>query len=184
MFDTLTVAENVALALPPGTDRAGLEGAIRDMGDATAAGRSAPARLLLSVGERQRVEIIRRLLQAPRLLIMDEPTSADAAGGGKAVPHPAPTLAGEGVSVLYISHKLEEVRALCTRATVLRGGRVTGTCDPRAESVASLSRLMIGAEPPRIQRRCAREPGEPLLVVEPRRCRPRSASARRSPTCR
>ncbi|MFX4887666.1 ABC transporter ATP-binding protein, partial [Acinetobacter baumannii] len=59
--------------------------------------------------------------------------------------------ADEGCSILYISHKLDEIRALCHYCTVLRGGKVTGEVDPTMESNASLSRLMIGAEPPQLQ---------------------------------
>jgi simple sugar transport system ATP-binding protein len=62
-------------------------------------------------------------------------------------------LAAEGCSILYISHKLHEIRALCSACTVMRAGRVTGVCDPRQESNASLSRLMIGAEPPELAHR-------------------------------
>jgi simple sugar transport system ATP-binding protein len=62
-------------------------------------------------------------------------------------------LAARGCSILYISHKLHEIRALCTACTVLRGGKVTGVCDPQQESNASLSRLMIGAEPPALEHR-------------------------------
>ncbi len=60
-------------------------------------------------------------------------------------------LASEGCSILYISHKLDEIRELCHRCTVMRGGRVTGVCDPRQETDASLSRLMIGSEPPSVR---------------------------------
>jgi simple sugar transport system ATP-binding protein len=62
-------------------------------------------------------------------------------------------LASEGCSILYISHKLHEIRELCTACTVLRGGKVTGVCNPQNESNESLSRLMIGAEPPALQHR-------------------------------
>jgi general nucleoside transport system ATP-binding protein len=62
-------------------------------------------------------------------------------------------LAANGCSILYISHKLDEIRELCTKCTVLRGGKVTGVVDPRSESNASLSRLMIGAEPPALVHR-------------------------------
>src|SRR5690606_23776716 len=55
-------------------------------------------------------------------------------------------LRGEGKSILYISHRLEEVKRLCDRATVLRHGRVVGHCDPRRETAASLARLMVGAD--------------------------------------
>jgi general nucleoside transport system ATP-binding protein len=165
LFDTLTVTENVALALPPGTDLGRLATEIESLG-----GRYGlevdPHRHVhaLSVGERQRVEIIRCLLQEPRLLIMDEPTSVLTPQSVERLFETLRRLAAEGVSILYISHKLDEVRALCSRATVMRGGRVTGVCDPRDESVASLSRMMIGAEPPRVQAR-APSVGEPVLEV-------------------
>ena len=73
-------------------------------------------------------------------------------------------LASEGCSILYISHKLHEIRALCTACTVLRGGKVTGVCNPSEESNASLSRLMIGAEPPQLTHR-AQTPGAAVLRV-------------------
>jgi ABC-type uncharacterized transport system ATPase subunit len=65
-------------------------------------------------------------------------------------------LSSEGCSILYISHKLHEIRELCSACTVLRGGKVTGVCNPQVESNASLSRLMIGAEPPALAHRPAR----------------------------
>jgi simple sugar transport system ATP-binding protein len=73
-------------------------------------------------------------------------------------------LAAEGCSILYISHKLDEIRSLCHHCTVLRGGRVTGEVDPTRETNASLSRLMIGAEPPQLQHRAA-QPGAVVLSV-------------------
>jgi general nucleoside transport system ATP-binding protein len=166
LFDTLTVAENVALALPPGTERGGLATRIATLGERYGL-EVDPHRHVhsLSVGERQRVEIIRCLLQQPRLLIMDEPTSVLTPQSVGRLFTTLRRLASEGVSVLYISHKLDEVRALCSRATVLRGGRVTGVCDPRVESVASLSRMMIGAEPPRAHGREVAA-GPPALEVD------------------
>jgi simple sugar transport system ATP-binding protein len=74
-------------------------------------------------------------------------------------------LADDGCSILYISHKLDEIRALCHRATVLRAGRVTGECDPRAESSHSLARMMIGGDLPHPRHRHANPPGGPALVV-------------------
>ena len=88
----------------------------------------------MSVGERQRVEIVRCLLQDPRLLIMDEPTSVLTPQAVERLFETLRTLAAEGCSILYISHKLDEIRALCQRATVARR-RVTGTSDPRQETV-------------------------------------------------
>jgi simple sugar transport system ATP-binding protein len=94
------------------------------------------------------VEIIRALLTSPQLLILDEPTSVLTPQAVEKLFVVLKKLASEGCSILYISHKLNEIRELCTACTVLRGGKVTGVCDPREESNASLSRLMIGAEPP------------------------------------
>jgi simple sugar transport system ATP-binding protein len=119
----------------------------------------------LSVGEMQRVEIIRALLTEPKLLILDEPTSVLTPQAVEKLFVVLHKLVSQGVSILYISHKLHEIRALCSACTVLRGGKLTGVCDPREESNASLSRLMIGAEPPALQH-VAREPGAVVLSVK------------------
>jgi simple sugar transport system ATP-binding protein len=165
LFDTLTVAENVWLGLPRDTTLA--EATERIRATATAYGLDIdPARAVhtLSVGEMQRVEIIRALLTHPRLLILDEPTSVLTPQAVERLFVVLRQLAAEGCSILYISHKLHEIRALCTACTVLRGGKVTGQCDPRQESNASLSRLMIGAEPPELAHH-PRAPGAPVLTV-------------------
>jgi ABC-type uncharacterized transport system ATPase subunit len=112
----------------------------------------------------QRVEIIRALLTNPQLLILDEPTSVLTPQAVEKLFVVLRKLASEGCSILYISHKLHEIRELCNACTVLRGGQVTGVCDPRQESNASLSRLMIGAEPPALEVR-ALHAGAPVLEV-------------------
>ncbi len=109
----------------------------------------------LSVGERQRVEIVRALLTDPQLLILDEPTSVLTPQAVDKLFVTLRRLAERGCSILYISHKLDEIRALCHHCTVLRGGKVTGEVDPTQESNASLSRLMIGAEPPQLQHKAS-----------------------------
>jgi simple sugar transport system ATP-binding protein len=118
----------------------------------------------MSVGERQRVEIVRCLLQDPRLLIMDEPTSVLTPQAVGKLFETLRRLAAEGCSILSISHKLDEIRALCHKATVLRAGKVTGTCDPRRESSSSLARMMIGADLPHPQHREAHAGGDALVV--------------------
>ena len=118
----------------------------------------------LSVGEMQRVEIIRALLTHPQLLILDEPTSVLTPQAVEKLFVVLKKLAAQGCSILYISHKLHEIRELCTACTVLRGGKVTGVCNPQAESNASLSRLMIGAEPPALDVR-PQAAGETVLTV-------------------
>jgi general nucleoside transport system ATP-binding protein len=153
LFDTLTVAENVWLGLSrkvklqsvvDGIRRKALEYGLELEPDR-------PVHTL-SVGERQRVEIVRALLAEPKLLILDEPTSVLTPQAVEKLFVTLRQLAATGCAILYISHKLDEIRALCHRCTVLRGGKVAGVCDPTEETTASLSRLMIGAEPPRIVR--------------------------------
>ena len=152
LFDTMTVAENVWLGLT----RSSLEQVTASIiGKATEYGLDIdPARPVhtLSVGEMQRVEIIRALLTRPELLILDEPTSVLTPQAVEKLFVVLKKLSSEGCSILYISHKLHEIRELCTACTVLRGGKVTGVCNPQEESNASLSRLMIGAGPPLLER--------------------------------
>jgi len=166
LFETLTVAENIALALEPAAAGRDLPTRIRDI-SARYGLPLDPARAVhsMSVGERQRVEIVRCLLQDPRLIILDEPTSVLTPQAVEALFETLRRLAAEGRSILYISHKLDEIRALCQSATVLRGGRVTGHCDPRTETASSLARMMIGSDLPHPRHREAHA-GEPALVVD------------------
>ena len=147
LFDSLTVAENIALGFDEKVPMRDLTARIGEVsahyGLALDPGRHVHT---LSVGERQRVEIVRCLLQNPSLLIMDEPTSVLTPQEADRLFETLRQLASEGVTVLYISHKLEEIRALCEAATVLRGGRVVATCDPRTETARSLAQMMIGGE--------------------------------------
>ena len=152
LFDTLSAAENVWLGLDKSLSLA--EVTQRMMKVEKEYGLDvAPLRPVhsLSVGERQRVEIVRALMTNPKCLILDEPTSVLTPQAVDKLFVTLRKLANEGTSILYISHKLDEIRALCTNCTVLRGGKVTGTVDPRAETNAGLSRLMIGAEPPQLK---------------------------------
>ena len=154
LFDTLTVAENVWLGLDKNLSLAAVSERIVQTTQAYGL-EVDPARPVhtLSVGERQRVEIVRALLSKPKLLILDEPTSVLTPQAVENLFVTLRQLAAQGCSILYISHKLHEIRALCTACTVLRGGKVSGVCDPRQESNASLSRLMIGSEPPALEHR-------------------------------
>jgi len=147
LFEALTVLENIALGMPGERDMAALASQV----DEIAAAYGLPLELdryvhELSVGERQRIEIIRCLLQDPKLLIMDEPTSVLTPQEADRLFQTLRRLAAEGCSILYISHKLDEIRALCQRATILRQGRVVAISDPREETAAGLAGLMIGTE--------------------------------------
>jgi ABC-type uncharacterized transport system ATPase subunit len=166
LFETLTVAENIALALDERLAPQALAPRIRAVAERYGLPVD-PGRLVhgMSVGERQRVEIVRCLLQSPKLLIMDEPTSVLTPQAVQQLFTTLRGLAGEGMSILYISHKLEEIRTLCDSATVLRAGRVSGTVRPREESAASLARLMVGDDLHDAPL-TAREPGEVRLELK------------------
>jgi general nucleoside transport system ATP-binding protein len=157
LFETLSVAENVWLGLDKHLTLA--EVTQRISAKASEYGLDIdPSRPVhtLSVGEMQRVEIIRALLTNPQLLILDEPTSVLTPQAVEKLFVVLKKLSPEGCSILYISHKLHEIRELCTACTVLRAGKVTGHCNPQNESNASLSRMMIGAEPPALEHRAAK----------------------------
>jgi simple sugar transport system ATP-binding protein len=154
LFESLTVAENVWLGLDRSHSLASVTARIREVAESYGLDLD-PVRPVhgLSVGERQRVEIVRALLTRPSLLILDEPTSVLTPQAVEKLFVTLRKLAADGCSILYISHKLDEIRALCHRCTVLRGGRVTGEVDPSTATNAELSRLMIGAEPPALEHR-------------------------------
>ncbi|GMV46325.1 MAG: ABC transporter [Pseudomonadota bacterium] len=166
LFETLTVVQNIALALPGRPDLGDLTRRIDTVGERYGLAVD-PRRLVhaLSVGERQRVEIIRCLLQNPRLLIMDEPTSVLTPQAVRKLFETLRQLSQEGCSILYISHKLDEVRELCHRATVLRNGRVSGECTPADETPASMARMMIGKELVACTRGEAATAGAPRLAL-------------------
>jgi ABC-type uncharacterized transport system ATPase subunit len=146
LFEALTVKENIELGISPELARGDLRRRIIDVSNAYGLKLDPDRRVgELSVGVRQRVEIVRCLLQNPRLIIMDEPTSVLTPQEAELLFATLRRLAAEGCSILYISHKLEEIRALCHHATILRGGRVVATCTPAGETAKSLAEMMIGA---------------------------------------
>jgi len=167
VFETLTVAQNIALGMEGAYRLEALSERIRSVSEHYGLPLD-PRRLVhsLSVGERQRVESVRCLLQEPRLLIMDEPTSVLTPQAVSRLFDTLRRLAHEGCSILYISHKLEEIRELCDVATVMRLGKVTGVVDPGKEGTAGLARMMIGRELPVCEHGEPQRGGEKRLVVE------------------
>jgi len=165
LFDSLTVLENIALGLNVKADdvlRQRIEKVSAQYGLPLDPDRSVYS---LSVGVRQRIEIVRCLLQDPKLLIMDEPTSVLTPQEVDELFVTLKALASEGMAILYISHKLEEIRTLCSGATILRGGRKVASTDPRQESVASLAALMMGEQLPPDVMRAQLASGAVLLSV-------------------
>jgi simple sugar transport system ATP-binding protein len=166
LFEALTVAENIALSLDPKTPLAKIAEETASVSQAYGLPLDPHAHVAdLSVGERQRIEIIRALLQNPKLIILDEPTSVLTPQEAERLFETLMRLKAEGRSVLYISHRLEEVRRICDRATVLRHGKVTGACDPKNETPASLARMMVGTEVAEIHREGLSSRGDVLVEV-------------------
>ena len=145
LFDALNVAENIALGMEHPPRLADLAGRIREVSETYGLPLD-PFRTVgdLSAGERQRVEIIRCLLQDPRLLIMDEPTSVLTPQEVEILFQTLRKLTAEGVAILYISHKLEEIRTLCDTATILRLGKKVATCTPADTTARALAEMMVG----------------------------------------
>lgn len=150
LFETLTITENIALAL--GDDAGDLKALAERISTVSKkyGMELNPDREVhtLSVGERQRVEIVRCLVQPIKLLILDEPTSVLTPQEVDTLFVTLRQLAKEGCSILFISHKLNEVKALCHRATILRSGQVSGECLPAEETPESLARMMVGDDTP------------------------------------
>ncbi len=166
LFDAMTVIENIALGLDEAVDREELKSQVAAILQSYSLPLD-PEREVhtLSVGERQRIEIVRCLLQKPKLLIMDEPTSVLTPQEVERLFATLRQIAAEGCSILYISHKLHEIKALCDSATILRGGRVVATCDPKVETTRRMAELMIGAELRKIEHGQTKEAGAVRLAV-------------------
>jgi simple sugar transport system ATP-binding protein len=153
LADNLTVLENVILGSEPGRggllDFAAARRRIKEISDAYGLSVE-PDRLVeeLSVGNRQRIEILKALFRGARILILDEPTSV-------LVPQEVDELFGnlhelrsEGLAVIFISHKLDEVLAVADRITVIRAGTTVTTVDPGEVTARDLAELMVGSELP------------------------------------
>lgn len=164
LFETLTVVENISLIVPGKS--AELSARIGELGHEYGLEVDPRAHIhALSVGERQRVEIIRCLMTDPELLILDEPTSVLPPQSVTRLFDTLRRLRDKGVSILFISHKLEEIRSICDKATILRDGSVTGTIDPRDHDAHDLARMMIGRDMPKAPPGQPREPGQVALEL-------------------
>ena len=151
LLPSLTVAENVTLGVEPTKgalydfDRAVKE--TQEIADKYNFDIDARARVRdLSVGQMQKVEILKALIKGVKILIMDEPTAVLTTQETEELFEQLFILRDDGVSIIFISHKLEEVMHICSRVTVLRHGRSMGTYDTSELTEASLSKLMVGRD--------------------------------------
>src|ERR1700738_1638497 len=166
LFDNLTVAENVALGLDGKESFKDMSWRVEEVSNVYGLPLDSKREVWqLSVGERQRIEIVRALMQNPKFLILDEPTAVLTPQEADQLFAVLDRLKAEGRAILYISHKLEEVKRLCDTATILRGGRKISTCNPQLETAASLARMMVGADIKQVKAAAGRQTTVPRLVV-------------------
>ena len=168
----LTVAENIVLGAEPSRLGWLRRGAMRDTARRALAELGhgdlppdAPVRSL-SIAEQQLVEIARALAGEPRVMIFDEPTSSLTQADAERLFAVIARLKARGVSVIYISHFLEECRRVCDRFTVLRDGESVGTGALAETPMAEIIRLMVGREVSELYPRIAHTPGETVLRVD------------------
>lgn len=147
LFDNMTVLDNIALSLDSGYNKSQLLTEIREI-SAHYGLPVEPEKTVstLSVGAKQRIEIIRCLMQNPQLLILDEPTAVLTPQEAEKLFVTLNALAAEGCAILYISHRLDEVRKLCHSATIMRAGKVVGDISPSEKTAKEIAELMLGEQ--------------------------------------
>ncbi len=167
LFESLTVAQNIVLGMDEKVDPVALSERIVEVSNRYGLPLDPERHVYtLSVGERQRIEIIRCLLQNPKLLIMDEPTSVLTPQEVNTLFETLRRLSDEGMAILYISHKLDEIKALCENATILRLGKKIDSVSVADQTPASLAGLMMGEELKLADHQAANAPGDVSLSVE------------------
>jgi ABC-type uncharacterized transport system ATPase subunit len=174
LVESFTVAENVVLGDHRAEGRSfllharALERRVADLGERYGLLVEPRARIWqLSVGEQQRVEILKALYREARILILDEPTAVLTPQEAGTLFGTLRSMAAEGRTVVFISHKLNEVKAVADRITVLRGGRNAATVSGVGATLRSLAALMVGREVEVEQGREVRAPpGGRVLEVE------------------
>ena len=150
LVDTFTVAENVVLGdphLPRVINSRDVDRRVRELSEQYGLPLDPTARIWqLAVGEQQRVEIVKMLYRNANVLILDEPTAVLTPQEAEALFETLRSMAAAGKSVVFISHKLDEVMAVSDRVTVLRDAKAIGTVDTAGTSAAELARLMVGRD--------------------------------------
>ena len=170
LVPVMTVAENLVLASEPRRgpllDYAAAAARTRELSERFGLAVDPDARVeSISVGTQQRVEILRALFRGAKVLVLDEPTAVLTAQEAQELFRVLRALAQDGTSIVFISHKLNEVLEVADRVTVLRRGKQIDTVPTDGATERSLARLMVGRDVLLQVEKQAREPGEPLLTV-------------------
>ena len=166
LFESLSVVENISLGIDKKSDIKELSQQINTISEKYGLPLDPDRHVYtLSVGERQRVEIIRCLLQNPKLLIMDEPTSVLTPQEVQKLFVTLKRLSDDGMAILYISHKLDEIKELCHRATILRLGKLVNSVEVSDETTSSLAAMMMGGELQKISKNTDKSFGQVRLQV-------------------
>lgn len=162
LVDPFTVAENVVLGerrTQIDLELPRVERELRDLSDRYGLGVDPHARIWqLSVGEQQRVEILRLLYLGARILVFDEPTAVLTPQEAHVLLRTLRGLAAQGFTVIFISHKLDEVLEVADRVSILRRGKIVATTTPGETDRRTLARLMVGRELAGLVERPATEP--------------------------
>lgn len=171
LADQLTVLENIVLGSEPraglAIDFAGATAKLEELAERY--GLDVDPRTLvedLSVGERQRVEILKVLFRGARILILDEPTAVLVPQEVDELFESMRDLTSEGVTIIFISHKLDEVLTIADRITVIRQGRTIGTVSPEEVDARQLAEMMVGSELPTPETRESTVQDQVLLRVD------------------
>jgi simple sugar transport system ATP-binding protein len=170
LADNFTVLENIVLGQEPHRglrlDRAAGRRRIREISDAYSFGIDPDALVEdLGVGDRQRVEIAKVLYRGATILILDEPTAVLVPQEVDELFANLAELKREGVTVIFISHKLDEVRKVADAITVIRRGTTVGEADPRTTTARQLAEMMVGSELPTPETRESTVRTTPVLTV-------------------
>ncbi len=172
LIPVMTVAENVVLAVEPRRDGVFLDYAaarkqVHELAGTFGFAIDPDARIQdISVGQQQRVEILKALFRRADILILDEPTAVLTPQESGELFAILRTLTREGLSIIFITHKLNEVLEIADRVTVLRRGKLIDTLPIAGATEESLARLMVGRDVLLRVDKTAPEPGEPLLEVD------------------
>jgi simple sugar transport system ATP-binding protein len=170
LIQNLTVAENMALGHPDQgfvLSRGEIEEQATELGERYGLSVDPRARIWqLSVGEQQRVEILKMLYRRARILILDEPTAVLTPQEADGLFDTVRSLTAEGKAVIIVSHKLYEIRQVSDRVSVLRDGKYVGTVDTVDTDEHELARMMVGRELKMPERPSAADAGDPVLCAE------------------